>query len=259
VRQVGLEARRIDWRGTRLERHDVLRPEGSERCLHVGDGLRLAQAKAQLQALERAAERKRRIEREAFVLEREAALGRDARGNGRAERDMDEADLAQRIDRFGARDAQALDVDLPEAQAEGQERRLRGAPAAFADGDVQGADMQRLDHQAPAKRRGEMRMAADVARLHHGAVGVVAHAVDEHRGRERAARAFDVEVPARRVLGVRERPAQAGLGAEKPHNADQRSAYGRGDGGDSADEEMARSQKPYPTEKCNRQSLFLAP
>ena len=46
VRQVGLEARRIDRRGTRLERHDVLRPEGSERCLHVGDGLRLAQAKA---------------------------------------------------------------------------------------------------------------------------------------------------------------------------------------------------------------------
>ena len=178
------------------------------------------------------------------MLEREAALGGDARGNGRAERDMREADLAQRIDRFCARDAQALDVDLPEAQAEGQERGLRGAPAAFADDDVQGADMQRLDHQAPAERRGEMRVAADVARLHHSAVGLVAHAVDEHRGRQRAARAFDMEISTGGLLGVRERPAQAGLGAEKPHHADQRSAYGRGDRGDSADEEVARSQKP---------------
>ena len=259
MRQVGLQAREIDRRGARFERHDVLRPEGLERRLHLGGRLGLAQAEPQLQPLERAAEPDGCAEREVLVLELEAALGRHAGGQGGAHRDMGEAHPAQRIDCLGARHAQVLDVHLAEAHPEGQERGASGAGAALGDRDVERSDVQRLEHQAPAERRREMRMRADVARLDPGAVGLVAHALDQHRGGERAARARDLQVRAGGALGVRDRPAQAGLGAEEPDDADGHGAGERAEKRGRADEDAARAQKPYPTEKCSRQSLVRAP
>ncbi len=104
-----------------------------------------------------------------------------------------------------------------------------------------------------------MRMGADVARNDERAVGLVAQAIDEDGGRERAARAFDREMPARRALGVRQCPAQPGLGAEEPDDADDQGGGERTEDRKSADQDVARAQKPYPTEKCSRQSLVFAP
>jgi hypothetical protein len=58
---------------------------------------------------------------------------------------------------------------------------------------------------------------------------------------------------------MRERPAQACLGAEEPGDGDERGAGERREDGAGTDEDVAGAQKPYPTEKCSRQSLFLAP
>jgi hypothetical protein len=83
--------------------------------------------------------------------------------------------------------------------------------------------------------------------------------LDRHERRERAARAFDAQRAIRLRLGSRERPAKARLGEEEPterkrdgeEKGGEYAARGKGDG--------ARSQKPYPTEKCSRQSLLRAP
>ncbi len=75
MRQVRPHARRIERRGAGFERDEVLRPERSERRLHLRGGLRLAQTEAQLEPLEGAAQRERRAEREGLVLEIKAAFG----------------------------------------------------------------------------------------------------------------------------------------------------------------------------------------
>ena len=102
-------------------------------------------------------------------------------------------------------------------------------------------------------------MRADIARLDERAVGLVAHALDEHRGGERAARALDRQAGADGALGVRQRPAQSRFGAEEPDDADDEGAGKRPEYRGCADEEVPGSQKPYPTEKCSRQSLVRAP
>src|SRR5919197_1383773 len=74
-----------------------------------------------------------------------------------------------------------------------------------------------------------MRMRADVARLDERAIGLVAHALDEHRRGERTPRAYDPQVAAGRALGMRERPAQAGLGAEQPGEGGRSEAFPNGE------------------------------
>jgi hypothetical protein len=102
-------------------------------------------------------------------------------------------------------------------------------------------------------------MRADVARLDERAVGLVAHALDEYRRRERAARAFDLQAAAGGALGVGEGPAQSRLGAEEPGKGNDEGKRERAEKGRCTDENVARAQKPYPTEKCSRQSLVRAP
>ena len=211
-----------------------------------------------LEALERAPQDQVAAQRVALVFELEAALGRYA-GRQRAEREMGKAQLAQGIHRLAAQQAQALDLDAAQAQAERQGRRAGQPLAALADLDVERGDVQRLDHQASAERGGEMRMAADLARLDARAIGEEPQLLDGHHARERAADAADRELAAGLALRALERPVQPGLGGEEPGDGAEEADEERGGHCARTDEDGAQPQKPYPTEKCRRQSLRSAP
>ncbi len=172
---------------------------------------------------------------------------------------MGEAQLAQAVHGLAAQHAHTLDLDLAEAQAERQRRRARRPLAALADLDLERGDVQRLDHEAAAERGGEMRMGAELARLDAGAVGLEAQPIDRHQAGQRAARARDLELAARLALRALERPLQPALGGEEPREGAEQTDEERGEQGARGQEEGAQLQKPYPTEKCRRQSLLSAP
>src|SRR5204862_2837843 len=139
--------------------------EGREPRANVGAGVGLHQRAAQVEPLERAAEGERHAEREALVLERAAAFGRDAGRRGGAERQVREVHVACAVGRLGALDTQALDLELADAYAEGDDQRAARSAATFADDDVERAHLERLERQPAAERGGEMGARADGARL----------------------------------------------------------------------------------------------
>ena len=172
---------------------------------------------------------------------------------------MGEAQLAQAVHGLAAQHAHALDLDLAEAQAERQRRRARRPLAALADLDLEHGEVQRLDHEAAAERCAEMCMGAELARLDAGAVGLETQPIDRHQAGQRAARARDLELAAHLALRALERPLQPALGSEEPGEGAEESDEERGEQRARAEEEGAQLQKPYPTEKCRRQSLLSAP
>src|SRR4051812_7140023 len=144
MRQLLGQAREIEGGGARLQLDQLLRPEGREYGAHFGARTGLHEGAAKLEALEGAAEHERHAEREALVLEPKAPLCRDARRRAGAERQVREAHIARAVGRLGALDAQALDLELTDAHAEGHDEWAARAAAAFADGHVERADLERL-------------------------------------------------------------------------------------------------------------------
>ena len=258
LRQLVAEAREVDGRGAGVERHEVLRPKGCQHGARVRGDVALASREPRLEALERAPQGDSAAQRVALVLELETTLRRYARRQ-RAERKMGEAQLAQAVHGLAAQHAHALDLDLAEAQAERQRRRARRPLAALADLDLERGDVQRLDHEAAAERGGEMRVGAERARLDAGAVGLETQPIDRHQAGQRAAGAADCELAARLALRALERPLQPALGGEEPGDGAEQADEQRGGHCTRTEEDGAQPQKPYPTEKCRRQSLCSAP
>jgi hypothetical protein len=170
---------------------------------------------------------------------------------------MVEVHPAQAVGLLRAQHAQAIDFDVAQAHAEGQQRRALGAAAAFADLDVQRGDAQRIDHQAAAERGGEMRVSAELARLDARAVGLVGEPLDADQAGERAARADDLELAAAPLAGLLERPLQARLGSEQPDDGTRQRQ--ERDSNEPAKPNEKALQKPYPTEKCRRISPVCSP
>ena len=102
-------------------------------------------------------------------------------------------------------------------------------------------------------------MRAYLAHLDPRALRLEAQPLDRHHAGERAARPRDVELAAHLALRALERPLQAALGGEEPHERRDRADEERGDKRACSEEKGAQAQKPYPTEKCRRQSLRSAP
>src|SRR5205085_10348149 len=88
---------------------------------------------------------------------------------------------------------------------------------------------------------------------------LVGEVLDRHQRGKRAARPFDAKLAVRLRLGARERPAKAGLGGEEPHQRRGDAKEERRQQAKRGPDDVARSQKPYPTEKCSRQALSRAP
>ena len=152
-----------------------------------------------------------------------------------------------------------LDVRIAHPQAERQRGRRRGARAAFADFDLQRADAQRLEEELPAQRREEVRVRADLARFDPQSVGLEPNVLEGDDARQGAVRALDPQRRPHFALHALERPAKPGFRAEKPADRRRGADEDHRKQDDSAGEDGAQLQKPYPTEKCSRQSLFKAP
>src|SRR4051812_44911707 len=100
-----------------------------------------------------------------------------------------------------------------------------------------------------------MRMRADLARLDAKPVGLEAQVLERDDARQRAVRAFDTQRRAHLALRAPERPGKPGFGAEQPADRCRAGEEDDGNEGRPSDKDVAQLQKPYPTEKCSRQSL----
>src|SRR4051812_34283137 len=102
-------------------------------------------------------------------------------------------------------------------------------------------------------------MRTDLARLDPQAIGLEAQVLERHNARQRAVRAVDAKRRSHLALRPLEGPGEPRFRAEQPADRCRGGEEDDRNEDRSAGKDVAQLQKPYPTEKCSRQSLVSAP